>query len=129
MVIAGIAFVPLFLAIPAIVADLKPSPTQLLWMNDIYGFMVAGKFLRGSRRGGGEYVNAQERDRGHAAVVEMMEAVLALGGTITGEHGIGIAKRDFLPREQSSELLALQRRLKLAFDPDDLLNPGKILPS
>ena len=45
------------------------------------------------------------------------------------EHnGVGMAKRAFLAREQSRELIDLQRRLKKAFDPDDLLNPGKIFP-
>jgi FAD/FMN-containing dehydrogenase len=53
---------------------------------------------------------------------------LQLGGTISGEHGIGALKRPYLPLEHSNELLALQRRLKLAFDPAGILNPGKILP-
>ena len=43
-------------------------------------------------------------------------------------NGVGLAKRRFLAREQDAAVLALQRRLKAAFDPDDLLNPGKILP-
>ena len=41
---------------------------------------------------------------------------------------MGLAKRAFLAREQSRDVIDLQRRLKLAFDPDNLLNPGKILP-
>ena len=49
-----------------------------------------------------------------------------LGGTITGEHGVGIAKRDFLEYEQGADLLNLQRRLKAFFDPLGILNPGKI---
>jgi len=53
---------------------------------------------------------------------------LELGGTLSGEHGIGIAKRRFMSLEQSSELLALQRALKRSFDPEGLLNPGKLLP-
>lgn len=72
--------------------------------------------------------SAQERDQGHQAVIEMMEATLALGGTITGEHGVGLAKREFLPRELGAVSVALQKRLKRAFDPEDLLNPGKIFP-
>jgi glycolate oxidase len=70
--------------------------------------------------------SADERSRGEAAVGEVLDAALALGGTITGEHGVGLAKRAYLPREQSPGLLALQRRLKAAFDPDGMLNPGKI---
>ena len=50
------------------------------------------------------------------------------GGTITGEHGVGLAKRDYLALEQGAELIELQRRLKAVFDPDGMLNPGKIFP-
>ena len=70
----------------------------------------------------------EERERGHAAVDELLQAAIDLGGTITGEHGVGLAKRAFLPREQGATVIALQKRLKTAFDPDDLLNPGKIFP-
>ena len=71
----------------------------------------------------------EERTKGHAAVEEVLQAAIDLGGTITGEHGVGLAKRAFLAREQSREVIELQRRLKRAFDPDDFLNPGKILPT
>jgi glycolate oxidase len=70
----------------------------------------------------------EERDKGHAAVEDVLQAAIDLGGTITGEHGVGLAKRAFLAREQTREVIELQRRIKKAFDPDDLLNPGKILP-
>ena len=70
----------------------------------------------------------EERDRGHAAVEDVLQAAIDLGGTITGEHGVGLAKRAFLAREQTREVIELQRRIKKAFDPDDVLNPGKILP-
>ena len=73
--------------------------------------------------------SADERAKGEAAVDEVIETAIRLGGTITGEHGVGLAKRRFLAREQSAAVIALQRRLKQAFDPDDLLNPGKILPA
>ena len=71
----------------------------------------------------------EERERSHAAVEEVLQAAIDLGGTITGEHGVGLAKRAFLGREQTREVIELQRRLKRAFDPDDLLNPGKIFPA
>jgi glycolate oxidase len=58
----------------------------------------------------------------------MMRATLDLGGTLAGEHGVGLLKMKYLPWEQSPPLLRLQRELKRVFDPDDLLNPGKILP-
>jgi glycolate oxidase len=56
----------------------------------------------------------------------LMTEALALGGTITGEHGVGTLKRDYLPKQLGADALALQRRIKLAFDPSGLLNPGKI---
>jgi glycolate oxidase len=71
---------------------------------------------------------AAERPKVDDAVAEILRAAVALGGTITGEHGVGLAKRDFLPWEQSPELIALQRRLKAVFDPLGILNPGKIFP-
>jgi glycolate oxidase len=62
------------------------------------------------------------------AVAGILRAAVELGGTITGEHGVGLAKRDFLELEQGQELVALQRRLKAVFDPLGILNPGKIFP-
>ncbi|MQY52657.1 FAD-binding oxidoreductase [Rhodocyclus gracilis] len=53
---------------------------------------------------------------------------LAMDGTCTGEHGIGIGKAKFLVREHGAEAVAVMRTLKAALDPDNLLNPGKILP-
>ncbi|MFO0551829.1 MAG: FAD-linked oxidase C-terminal domain-containing protein [Polyangiaceae bacterium] len=58
----------------------------------------------------------------------LFRAVVAERGTLTGEHGVGLSKRDYLPIEQSSAVIDLQRQLKAVFDPHDLLNPGKIFP-
>ncbi|HEX9243331.1 MAG TPA: FAD-linked oxidase C-terminal domain-containing protein [Anaeromyxobacter sp.] len=69
-----------------------------------------------------------ERPRVDRAVAEILRAAVDLGGTITGEHGVGLAKRDFLEYEQGREVVALQRRLKAVFDPLGILNPGKIFP-
>jgi glycolate oxidase len=63
-----------------------------------------------------------------ATLEDMLRIVLEVGGTITGEHGVGASKRRYLSWEQSAEAIALQRRLKAAFDPAGLLNPGKLLP-
>lgn len=59
---------------------------------------------------------------------ELFVQTLKFGGTLTGEHGVGIKKREFLPLEQSERLISLQRKLKEAFDPKGILNPGKIFP-
>jgi glycolate oxidase len=71
----------------------------------------------------------EERPAVDAAVAEILRAAVDLGGTITGEHGVGLAKRDFLVYEQGKDLVALQRRLKDVFDPLGILNPGKIFGS
>jgi glycolate oxidase len=72
---------------------------------------------------------AAQRPRVDEAVAAILRAAVELGGTITGEHGVGLAKRDFLELEQGRELVALQRRLKAVFDPLGILNPGKIFPA
>jgi glycolate oxidase len=69
-----------------------------------------------------------ERPQVDAAVDAMFRETIALGGTLSGEHGIGIVKAPYLPLEQSPELIALQERVKALFDPQGILNPGKIFP-
>jgi glycolate oxidase len=66
-------------------------------------------------------------DRALQAFGAVMELGLALGGTITGEHGIGTLKARWLERELGPVGLDLHRRLKQSFDPQGLLNPGKVL--
>lgn len=68
------------------------------------------------------------RARQPALLTELYRAVVALGGTISGEHGIGAKRRAYLPLAQDPATIALQRRIKAAFDPLGVLNPGKILP-
>jgi len=63
------------------------------------------------------------------AIEALMRATIELGGTLSGEHGIGLAKAPYLPIEQSEKLIAVQQDLKRVFDPKNLLNPGKIFPS
>src|SRR5690606_538278 len=63
-----------------------------------------------------------------AAMPQVFELALSLGGTLSGEHGIGLAKRGFMDRALDPGALALMRRLKSLFDPRGILNPGKLLP-
>jgi D-lactate dehydrogenase (quinone) len=67
-------------------------------------------------------------ERMRACVEEVFRLVLALGGTLSGEHGIGRSKRAFVGLELGAETLELMWRLKDVFDPDGILNPGKSLP-
>ncbi|MBN2106472.1 MAG: FAD-binding oxidoreductase [Deltaproteobacteria bacterium] len=59
---------------------------------------------------------------------EIYSRALACGGTITGEHGIGCLRKEYLPLALSSDAIDLSRRIKAAFDPGMILNPGKIFP-
>jgi glycolate oxidase len=60
---------------------------------------------------------------------QVFEHTIQLGGTLSGEHGIGLTKRPYIAMEQSEQLLEWQRRWKALWDPSGLLNPGKILPA
>jgi len=57
---------------------------------------------------------------------DIFQAGVSYGGAISGEHGIGIAKKDYLPIQMDAALLELMKNIKRAFDPDNILNPGKI---
>ncbi len=70
--------------------------------------------------------NLDEMKRAHAFYDELYEQVLAWGGTVSGEHGIGIAKKEYLARQIGPGGVAVMKRIKQSFDPDGILNPGKI---
>ena len=63
-----------------------------------------------------------------AAAAKVFEHTIALGGTLSGEHGIGLTKRDYVRLEQSEQVIAWQRKWKRMWDPENLLNPGKKIP-
>jgi D-lactate dehydrogenase len=69
-----------------------------------------------------------ERERAHACLAEVFALVIRLEGTLSGEHGIGLVKREFMPLALAPSTLGLMRSVKSAFDPDGILNPGKLLP-
>lgn len=66
-------------------------------------------------------------ERARVAFARVMELAIAMGGTITGEHGIGRLKRDWLPLQVGDDVMALTRRIKDALDPQGILNPGAVL--
>ncbi len=70
--------------------------------------------------------DADQMKRAHAFFDDLYTKVLEWGGTVSGEHGIGIAKRDYLARQVGPGGVAVMKRIKHAFDPDGILNPGKI---
>ena len=67
--------------------------------------------------------------RAHEAEGELFRGAVALEGSISGEHGIGFAKAKYLGLELTPETIAAMRAVKLAFDPLNILNPGKIFPA
>jgi FAD/FMN-containing dehydrogenase len=77
-------------------------------------------------------ITAQNLDnikRVERGVREILARVIRMGGTISGEHGIGQAKKQYLSMELSAENIRLQTEIKKAFDPNMILNPGKIFPN
>jgi glycolate oxidase len=69
-----------------------------------------------------------EREMVNPAVEDIFTIVRKLNGTLSGEHGIGLTKAPYLGMELSEAAMALQRRIKKAFDPHNIMNPGKIFP-
>jgi glycolate oxidase subunit GlcD len=73
--------------------------------------------------------NKEESANVKKAGAEIMATCIELDGTISGEHGIGVEKISAMPLQFSPADLAVMRRVKRAFDPDDILNPGKLIPA
>lgn len=70
----------------------------------------------------------EQREIAYRCLDEVFGAVLRLGGTLSGEHGVGIAKREHIARELDPASLKMMHAIKRDFDPDGILNPGKNLP-
>jgi glycolate oxidase len=70
-----------------------------------------------------------ELARAEAFGADILKLCVAVGGVLTGEHGVGVEKRDLMGEMFDETDLACQQRVKCAFDPDLLLNPGKVFPT
>lgn len=73
--------------------------------------------------------NREEMERVEKAVGEIFEAAVSLGGTLSGEHGIGILKAPYMEMELGQEGVMMMKKIKEAWDPNHILNPGKIFPT
>ena len=106
--------------------------TRMASMSQKYGLRVANVFHAGDgnlhplilfdANQPGELARAEEFGN------DILRNCVALGGVLTGEHGVGIEKRDLMPEMFTEEDLKQQQRVKCAFDPQHLLNPGKVFP-
>jgi FAD/FMN-containing dehydrogenase len=72
--------------------------------------------------------DAGETERVHQAMREIMSACIAAGGTITGEHGVGLDKLEYMERIFTSDTLEAMCALRTVFDPQRRANPGKVVP-
>ncbi len=72
--------------------------------------------------------DSEEMQRAEACLDEVFSLVLSLDGTLSGEHGVGMAKRPFVPREIDETTIRMMKSVKQAFDPNNILNPGKLFP-
>ncbi len=74
-----------------------------------------------------------EMARAEAFATALAETALRLGGTVSGEHGVGLGKQKFMAREYADALAYMRavkmRAVKAGFDPNNILNPGKLLPA
>ena len=75
-----------------------------------------------------DFDDPAEVARGYAFIDRLVERALAHGGTSTGEHGIGQSNRKYLQLEFDDAALGMMRAVKQAIDPDNIMNPGKLLP-
>ena len=99
-------------------------------IGDRYGFKVP---CFGHAGDGNIHVNVmvdgsdeKQLEEGHKAIEEIFELVVEMGGTLSGEHGIGTSKAPFMDIAFNAEELALFQDIKKAFDPNNILNPGKM---
>ena len=104
--------------------------TELEKLSSKYGIAI---FNFGHAGNGNLHVNllydaAKQEEAAKNCLNEVFKLVLKLGGTLSGEHGVGIAKRDYVSQEIDQTTLVLMQKIKQQFDPNGILNPGKTLP-
>ncbi len=112
-------------AIPAIVRRVREIAAEYQLEIPLFGHIGDGNLhpnILCDRR------DAEEMTRVAGAARAIFEAAVALGGTLSGEHGIGLLKKQFMELDLGADALALMRRIKDAVDPLGIMNPGKVFP-
>jgi glycolate oxidase len=114
------------MAVPAMVHAVREIAARHSLAIPVFGHIGDGNLhpnILCDRRDG------EEMARVRLAAAEIFEAAIALGGTLSGEHGIGLLKKEFLERDLGAAQVAAMQRIKAALDPQMILNPGKIFPT
>ena len=116
-----------------IAVPLAESPRMLKEVYDIAAGHGVTAICFGHAGDGNLHVNfmthSEDDPAVHSSITEIFQRAVARGGTISGEHGIGITKAEFFPLEWGERETDLMRRVKEVFDPLNILNPGKIFPA
>jgi glycolate oxidase len=111
--------------IPELIEGCEKIAAKYKFMNHNFGHLGDGNVhVNLTHKEKNEHIIQQAR----LAAREIFELTIKLGGTISGEHGIGITKQEFLDIELSHPSIELQKKIKRIFDPLNILNPGKIFP-
>ncbi len=109
--------------IPAVLKELKEIAAKYRLHLPVFGHVGDGNLhpnIMANRE------DPEEMERVALGLDALFEIALSHHGTISGEHGIGIAKKKYLPRQMGAAALAYMERLKKGVDPNNILNPGKI---
>ncbi len=112
---------------------LAPVLTRIGEMSREYGLPVANVFHAGDGNLHPlimyDVMKPGDLERAEQFGADILKLCVEVGGVLTGEHGVGVEKRDLMPLMFAPTDLAVQERVKCAFDPQSLLNPGKVFPS
>lgn len=116
-----------------VVVPVTQLPTLLSELEKLSKQYAIAIFNFGHAGNGNLHVNllydaSKQEDAAKSCLNDVFSLVLKLGGTLSGEHGVGIAKRDFVSQEIDATTLTLMQKIKQQFDPNGILNPGKTLP-
>ncbi|RXW24528.1 hypothetical protein EST38_g1350 [Candolleomyces aberdarensis] len=109
--------------LPQLVAETKEDLAGIGLKSTIVGHVGDGNFHALIL-----FKTDEERERAHKAVSRMVKRAIALDGTCTGEHGVGIGKKDYLVEELGEGTVELMKTIKRTLDPLNLFNPGKLYP-
>ncbi len=113
-------------AVPTMVASIREIAQRHKLLIPIFGHAGDGNLhpnILCDRR------DPEEMRRVRLAAGEIFSAAIACGGTLSGEHGIGLLKKEFLEQDLGKDAIEAMKRIKLALDPNQILNPGKIFPT